>query len=269
MELGDSGAVTLSIEAHGVPISIELPDSSLVARVDRILPPGHVPADPAQASVAFRLGRETAETFSLAQGPQRLVAGVGADDAIRYLDGAIRESIAAQSPQMIFIHAGVVAHGGRGLVLPGATFTGKTELVVALLRAGASYYSDEFAVLDSDGLVHPYPRRLSVRDRATGVTRDLAAEELGAPTGATPVRASVIAVTRYVRQSSWQPATLTPALGLMRLLAHAGQARSDPERALAAVHRAATRAITLEGPRGEAEPTALALLAQLDARRDR
>jgi hypothetical protein len=30
--------------------------------------------------------------------------------------------------------------------------------VAELVRAGATYYSDEFAVLDSRGRVHPFPR---------------------------------------------------------------------------------------------------------------
>ncbi len=43
--------------------------------------------------------------------------------------------------------------------------------------AGATYYSDEYAVLDEDARVHPYPRRLSLRARraklAAGACRSI------------------------------------------------------------------------------------------------
>jgi uridine kinase len=42
-----------------------------------------------------------------------------------------------------------------GIAIPGRSFSGKTSLVTALVRAGAVYYSDEFAVIDRDGLVRP------------------------------------------------------------------------------------------------------------------
>ena len=51
--------------------------------------------------------------------------------------------------------AGVVGWENRAIVMPGASFAGKTTLVRAWLEAGATYYSDEFAVLDRAGRVHP------------------------------------------------------------------------------------------------------------------
>ena len=51
----------------------------------------------------------------------------------------------------------MVGCGGGALLLPGGSFTGKTTLVGALVRAGAVYYSDQYALLDEDGLIHPYP----------------------------------------------------------------------------------------------------------------
>ena len=37
---------------------------------------------------------------------------------------------------------------GRAIVIPGRTFSGKSTLVAELVRAGATYYSDEYAVED-------------------------------------------------------------------------------------------------------------------------
>ena len=64
--------------------------------------------------------------------------------------------VAFRAPDQIFLHAGAVAYLGRMIVLPAAALTGKSTLVAALVRAGATYYSDQFAVVDEQGRVHPY-----------------------------------------------------------------------------------------------------------------
>jgi hypothetical protein len=253
----------VAFETYGVTVVVELGDATLAEAVSKVLPPGHTAADPAAATLGFELGAAAGGLF-VAQRGERRVDGLALDDAVDLFDGWLREAIAAASPELVFVHAGVVAHRGRGLVLPGATFTGKTELVLALLGAGATYCSDEFAVIDREGRVHPYPRPLGVRDRDTGLPRRVPPAALGAATAAGPVRPAVVAMTRYVPGASWQPRVETPAAGVMHLLAHSGQARSDPERVLAAVHQVADRAVTLAGPRGEADEAAAALLRFLE-----
>jgi len=65
------------------------------------------------------------------------------------------------------IHAGVVGHGGRCLVLPGASGRGKTTLTAALSRGGFRYHSDEFALLEERTLrVRPVPLSLTVKPGA-------------------------------------------------------------------------------------------------------
>lgn len=48
-------------------------------------------------------------------------------------------------------------------MVPGRTLSGKSSLVLALVKAGADYYSDEYAVFDGSGRVHPYSKPLSRR----------------------------------------------------------------------------------------------------------
>ena len=64
---------------------------------------------------------------------------------------------AYRAQDCLFVHAGVVGWQGKAILIPGRSFSGKTTLVKALIEAGATYYSDEFAILDRQGLVHPYP----------------------------------------------------------------------------------------------------------------
>src|SRR3954447_3175217 len=73
---------------------------------------------------------------------------------------------AFRAQDCLFVHAGVVGWQGKAILIPGRSFSGKTTLVKALIEAGATYYSDEFAILDRQGLVHPYPLPLALRDGA-------------------------------------------------------------------------------------------------------
>src|ERR671929_229610 len=85
-------------------------------------------------------------------------------------------------------HAGVVGWQGRAILIPGRSFSGKSTLVAALVRAGATYYSDEFAVLDERGRVHPFPKKLSMRLEGSARPRFAPVEELGGRRGTTPLR---------------------------------------------------------------------------------
>ena len=48
-----------------------------------------------------------------------------------------------------------------------------------MVRAGATYYSDEYAVIDDTGLVHPFARPLGIREEGSYVQTKCAAEALG------------------------------------------------------------------------------------------
>lgn len=63
----------------------------------------------------------------------------------------------------LLVHAGVVATGGRAVLLPGAPDAGKSTLTAALVRDGFEYLSDEAARIDlRTGTVHPFPRSLTL-----------------------------------------------------------------------------------------------------------
>ena len=86
------------------------------------------------------------------------------EGAFQWLRQDIDSTVAQRSPQMLFVHAGVVGWRGRAIVIPGRSHAGKSTLVAELVRRGAVYYSDEFAVLDETGRVHPYRRTPVLRD---------------------------------------------------------------------------------------------------------
>ena len=81
-------------------------------------------------------------------------------EAVRLLD----EGIVGRLKRFTAVHAGVVEFAGRALLLPGGTHTGKSSLVAELLRRGAVYFSDEYALIDAQGRAHAYPRPLLLRN---------------------------------------------------------------------------------------------------------
>ncbi len=261
----EADAPSVALEAYGVSVEVRVSDARLWPMVRSVLPPGATPADSQAVSARFGISEAAKGTFDVAVNDQPVGSALELEVALGVLDAQIRALVAGNAHEWVFVHAGTVACGERALLLPGTSFTGKTTLVAALIGAGATYYSDEFAVLDRDGLVHPYPKPLSIRSVDAGRTRETAARELGARTGERPLPVSVIAVTSYRPGASWQPARRPGTAGALALLSNTVPARERPQQALHAASQAAAGAITLEAERGEAQPTAAALLAVLSA----
>ena len=186
------------------------------------------------------------------------------DDVLHRLESDVQLYVAERARGKVFVHARVVAWNGKAILLPGRTFSGKTTLVAGLLRAGATYYSDEYAVLDSKGRVHPFPKPLSVRDGSEGgrPTRYSPAE-LGAATGKRPIPVGLVAMTRYRPGGAWRPRRMSGGRAVLALLENTVPARRRPKAAFEALQRVVSQAPVLRGPRGEAGETVEVLLDRL------
>ena len=170
---------------------------------------------------------------------------------------------AARAHGVLFVHAGAVAWQGRGILIPGRSRAGKSTLVRALLSAGAEYYSDEFALLDADGRVHPYALPLSLRGKGTAPSQRIAAESLGAPTATCPVFVDLIVATHYRRRARWQPRPIPKGEALLVLMENTVAARQPPERTMPILRQAVLRATALRSDRGEAQAAARRLIASV------
>lgn len=62
--------------------------------------------------------------------------------------------------QLVSLHASALAAGGRAVLFAGTSGAGKSSMATQALLKGLSYLSDEFALLDAAGHVHPFPRPL-------------------------------------------------------------------------------------------------------------
>jgi hypothetical protein len=108
----------------------------------------------------------------------------------------------------LLFHAGVVTRDGKALVIAGLPGSGKTTLVIELLKCGFSFFSDDFCPIHREtGLIHPFPRSLwlSLPSRAPGACSGplpripvrkgkapVSVHELGVPLGSLPCRAGML-----------------------------------------------------------------------------
>jgi hypothetical protein len=199
-------------------------------------------------------------------GGQRRALTEDLGEAFSVLESEIRQSVAAAARGRTFVHAGVVAWRGRAILVPGRSRSGKTTLVAELVRSGAVYYSDEFAVLDRRGRVHPFAKSLSIREGCAHheTVRRRRAEELGGSCGEEPLPVGLVVFASYSPGAEWRPATLTRGEAVLEMLSHTVPARLRPEASLVALERALSRATALRGERGEASDVAAALLRQVE-----
>jgi len=159
----------------------------------------------------------------------------------------------------IFVHAGVVAWKNRAILVPGKSFSGKSTLVAELVRAGAGYCSDEYAVLDAKGRVHPYPLRLSLRDSGKP-QKSVDISDLGGRAATKPMPVGGVIFASYQHGECWNPRQLTAGETVLKLFEHTVQARTRPREALNALQKVAAQSVALESVRGEASGTAAAIL---------
>lgn len=234
------------------------------------LPPGWRPSRSASVERLYSVvvggaGRPGLARFNLLYEDHLRVARTRSlEEALETLESRLRFYVAEHARRRVFVHAGVVGWRGRAVVLPGRSMAGKSSLVAELVRAGAAYYSDEFAVLDARGRVHPFAKPISLR--AEGETRQhhFAVEELGGSAGKRALPVGLVVVTEYRPGARFRPRRLTRGRGALALLEHVVAARREPARALDALRSVVAGAPVLRGARGEAREAARQILAALE-----
>lgn len=252
----------IAFEAYGLPMVVGASSADLLPRIERLLPPGWRRTDAKQAEQHFTLLTQDGTSYWVQYDGGAVSGSSDLDVALEVLARQVRGYLALRAPELIFVHAGVVAHRGRAIVIPGLSFSGKSTLVAALVRAGATYYSDEYAVLDAQGLTHPYVKPLSLRNGLLSHEHhDI--ETLGGIAGENSVPVSLVVVTRYRPDAEWRPRRVSSGEGILALVANTVPAQERPAETMAACRHAVEGAIVLEGERGDAAAVVEQLLASL------
>lgn len=162
------------------------------------------------------------------------------------------------------VHAGTVAWKGRALLVPGGSHAGKSSLVAELIRRGASYYSDEYALIDEDGRVHPYPRPLLLRNGNPEQTPHLAAE-FGAQVGCEPAPVRWIFSLQYRSGGGWNVAEVSQSVGLLSLLKNTPHVLGRSPAMIRSFQRAVANAANFVGERADVGEAADRILQLIDA----
>ena len=170
---------------------------------------------------------------------------------VRVLDDAV----VARLSSWRVVHAGVVAVEGRGVLLPGRTHSGKSTLVAELVHRGAVYFSDEYALIDSEGLVHPYPRPMLLRNGAP--------ESRVAPVaecGTAPVPIGWIFGLTWQAGCCWNPLLMDQSQAVMLLLQNTPHVLGESPELVRYFERAVAQAQTYTGCRPDAAEAAAEIL---------
>lgn len=266
-------AVGFSLKTYGIRVGVRLNDPSGLERVCDRLPSEW---EESSSSVVDRLysiiiggqGQRNVRRFNLLYGDHvRLARSVEADDVLDRFESDLRLTVAEFARYRVFVHAGVVGWKGRAIVIPGRSYSGKSTLVAELVRAGATYYSDEYAVFDSQGRVYPFRKALELRGAGEVKQTRVEVEQLGGQSGKRPLPVQLVVLTQFKNGSRWRPRRLSGGQGILQLFSNTVSARRSPERALTALQSLAQQTEFLKGPRGEASEIAPAILARVEQKK--
>jgi hypothetical protein len=249
-----------SILLFGVRVGIRTNEPELLERLSEYLPPLWRPVSTSKVDRTFSL-RIGKASHTLFEDDELALKSRSRKRVFEDFERRIKMYVAEMARRRVFVHAGAVGWNGQAIIIPGRSFSGKTSLVKALVQAGATYYSDEYAVLDLQGRLHPYPQPLAIREAGSYKQRKHPVETLGGIPGTKPLPVGLVLVSPYREAARWRPAQLTAGQGLLELLANTVPARRKPEVVMPTLQKAVAEAMILKGTRGEAEGVAARILA--------
>jgi hypothetical protein len=268
---GAAWAAEQSVTVHGVRLKLRVTERSALEPMLERLPSSWRPSRMDRVAWTYSLvlagpgGGASDGDHILYRDETEIFRGPDLGGALGRFEDSTRFLVAESSPQRTFLHAGAVGYAGRAIVLPGVAGTGKTTLTAALVRAGATYLSDEYALIDERGRIHPYPKPLSiVQGRGVPALRQ-PVEALGGiqETRALPV--GLVVLTSFDGQGGrWRPRQLSPGKGVLALLEHTVSAQRRPRHALRRLERVVMLAPVLKGRRGDADATAQLILKRFE-----
>ena len=243
-----------AFQAFGVTIGLRTNRADALEKTKIVLTPTAKMLAISEVEHLFSLWfDETGETPTLLFYNEIVISQSGqTEDWLNSLNAFIKLSVGENAPNHVFVHAGSVVWNGNSIVIPGRSRAGKTTLTAEFVKAGAIYYSDEYAIIGTDGLIYPYPKPLSIREeQAGGKQIDYSVETLGGKQGVEPLPAKIILITEFERTARWNPRLLSAGEGVLELMTNAVPAQTRPQFTLNVLSKAAANAFFLKSKRGE------------------
>lgn len=260
-----------AFEAFGVRIGIRSNDletlEQLKAGLPFLLPIDLKEIDFEQAEHVFSVYRSKNKQRSnlTYRGDEEVVRQGYKEKKLDLIESQIRMTVAEFAEDFVFLHAGAIGYKGKAMIIPARSFSGKTTLVAEFAKRGFDYYSDEYAVLDRNGLVHPFTKKLSIRGIIDDYQQvDIGVEELGGRKGVEPLEVGLILVSKYIKGGKFAPELVSAGAGIIESIANSVSIRQNPQFVLQVLSIVTNRAKIIKTNRGEAKKFADKFLAYLD-----
>src|ERR1700733_3548540 len=259
-----------AVASQGVRVGIRANRVDALERVAEQLPEGWKPARSRIVDMMYsisshqNLPNSRVQRFNLLfGGAQRLARTMDFEELLAAFNHDLHVPVAATARKRMFFQAGVVGWKGQAILAPGADSSGKTRLVRALVEAGATYYSNEFAVLDPEGQVHPYAVSMEIESDDAGRPKIVPVRTMGWPVGKKPLPIGVIVLSQYKQGAVFNPARATPGEAVLTFLANCFSPLREPDATLSLLAGVASGATVLKGVRGEAREAVDAILSRI------
>lgn len=254
------GNIVFGIRAFDSSILVDCADAEIRDVLDRYLFPPlprseSAPLSPDVHLIVDRRG----DHFRVEIGQKLAASAVTLHDVALAAVKALDDAVVHRMKMFRAVHAGALLIDGKALLLPGSSHAGKSSLVAELLRRGASHFSDEYALIDGQGLTHSYPRPLLLRNGSPTQSLVLP-EELNAHFANQPAPVGWILALDYVPGGQWKIHELSQGEGVMLLLRNTPHEMAKSPEMVDFFLRVADKALCFEGERGEAAEAATRVL---------
>jgi hypothetical protein len=244
---------SIGVTIYDLHLVLKLPSQAIAEQVLALLPPNAKVGALESGHAEFRL-----EKLAGTPGKTRFVVSDHASftescHSLSYARDLLKTRIelylAENCSAFAFVHAGVVRFGNITIIIPGVSCSGKTPLVAKLLTAGGSYLSDEYALLDRHGMVHPFSRSLAIR---TASTKQYVRPNTLGQIETEKHTVNLVLLTRFIAGAVWRPRPISPARAALEIFQNTLPAIERPSWALRAIRAAVENAHCVRGSRGDA-----------------
>jgi len=267
----------LKFQSFGVKIGVKAEKSvhlkKVLGELEKIFPNGIEKIYDEEVEHQFYIKSKNGGTSELYRDGEKIFESLVGENFYEAVESQIRITIAEFAVGKVFLHAGVVGWKDRAIIIPAQSWSGKSTLVAELVKKGALYYSDEYAVLDREGNVEPFPKWLSLRGISGEYTQvDCPVKSLGGVAGTKTLPVGMVLIARYNKAKKvpqkWKPKRLSGGQGMMEILRHTVPIRNKPKFVLEVLKKLTTRAIIVKTVRGEAKEFAETLLNYFEFQTD-